>query len=186
MARMAAGLDADGMPLAWHVRMTGNSIWGTLMPATVRGGVDRQFQEGFLADMPYDIPNYLADYAIRNTHVPVGFWRCVNHTQNCFFKESFVDEMAHAAGIDPLGVSAPPDRQASPRRQNSSACSTPPPSAPAGTTPLPPDTLPRHRAERGLQHLRGGGRRNHRSAPTARCACIASSSRSIPAPWSIR
>ncbi len=102
MARMAAGLDADGMPLAWHVRMTGNSIWGTLMPATVRGGVDRQFQEGFLADMPYDIPNYLADYAIRNTHVPVGFWRCVNHTQNCFFKESFVDEMAHAAGIDPL------------------------------------------------------------------------------------
>ena len=102
MARMTAGLDAAGMPVAWHVRMTGNSIWGTLMPALLRGGVDRQFQEGFLADMPYDIPNYLADYAIRNTHVPVGFWRCVNHTQNCFFKESFVDEMAHAAGIDPL------------------------------------------------------------------------------------
>jgi isoquinoline 1-oxidoreductase beta subunit len=102
MARMSAGLDATGMPTAWHVRMTGNSIWGTLMPAVLRGGVDRQFQEGFLADLPYDIPNYLADYAIRNTHVPVGFWRCVNHTQNCFFKESFVDEMAHAAGIDPL------------------------------------------------------------------------------------
>jgi isoquinoline 1-oxidoreductase subunit beta len=102
MARMSAGLDDDGLPLAWHVRMTGNSIWGTLMPTTMRGGVDRQFQEGFLADMPYDIPNYLADYAIRNTHVPVGFWRCVNHTQNCFFKESFVDEMAHAAGADPL------------------------------------------------------------------------------------
>jgi isoquinoline 1-oxidoreductase beta subunit len=90
------------MPAAWHVRMTGNSIWSTLMPVAARGGVDRQFQEGFLADMPYDIPNYLADYAIRNTHVPVGFWRCVNHTQNCFFKESFIDEMAHAAGIDPL------------------------------------------------------------------------------------
>jgi isoquinoline 1-oxidoreductase beta subunit len=102
MARMTAGLDASGMPAAWHVRMTGNSIWSTLMPVAARGGVDRQFQEGFLADMPYDIPNYLADYAIRNTHVPVGFWRCVNHTQNCFFKESFVDEMAHAAGIDPL------------------------------------------------------------------------------------
>jgi isoquinoline 1-oxidoreductase beta subunit len=102
MARMSAGLGDDGMPRAWHVRMTGNSIWSTLMPMTVRGGVDRQFQEGFLGDMPYDIPNYLADYAIRNTHVPVGFWRCVNHTQNCFFKESFVDEMAHAAGSDPL------------------------------------------------------------------------------------
>src|SRR5262249_7261912 len=34
-------------------------------------------------------------------HVPVGFWRSVNHSQNCFFKESFVDEMAHASGIDP-------------------------------------------------------------------------------------
>jgi isoquinoline 1-oxidoreductase subunit beta len=102
MARMSAALDAAGMPLAWHVRMTGNSIWATLMPSMMRGGVDRQFQEGFLADMPYDIPNYLADYAIRNTHVPVGFWRCVNHTQNCFFRESFIDEMAHAASTDPL------------------------------------------------------------------------------------
>ncbi len=102
MARMSAALDAAGMPRAWHVRMTGNSIWSTLMPTALRGGVDRQFQEGFLADMPYDIPHYLADYAIRNTHVPVGFWRCVNHTQNCFFRESFIDEMAHAAGVDPL------------------------------------------------------------------------------------
>src|SRR5437763_3513067 len=65
------------------------------------GRVDKQFQEGFLDDMPYDIPNYLADYAMRVTHVPVGFWRCVNQTQNCFFKESFIDELAHAAGADP-------------------------------------------------------------------------------------
>jgi isoquinoline 1-oxidoreductase beta subunit len=101
MARMSAGLDAAGMPLAWHVRLAGNSILGTLMPQVITSGVDRNFQEGFLADMPYDVPGYLADYAMRNTHVPVGFWRCVNHTQNCFFKESFVDEMAHAAGADP-------------------------------------------------------------------------------------
>ncbi|MCC6890360.1 MAG: xanthine dehydrogenase family protein molybdopterin-binding subunit [Hyphomicrobiales bacterium] len=102
MARMTVGLGADGLPLAWHVRLTGPSIWSTLIPNALRGGVDRQFQEGFLADMPYDIPHYLADYAIRNTHVPVGFWRCVNHTQNCFFRESMIDEMAHAAAIDPL------------------------------------------------------------------------------------
>ncbi len=51
--------------------------------------------------MPYDIPNYRAEFAARQTHVPVGFWRCVNHTQNCFFKESFIDEMAHAAAQDP-------------------------------------------------------------------------------------
>jgi isoquinoline 1-oxidoreductase beta subunit len=97
MARMTAGLDTAGRPAAWHVRLTGNSILGTLRP----GQADKHFQEGFLEDMPYDIPNYLADHAMRTTHVPVGFWRCVNHTQNCFFKESFVDEMAHAAGEDP-------------------------------------------------------------------------------------
>ena len=101
MARMTAGLDDDG-----HCRWRGTCA----CPATrsshanagpLTRGVDRHFQEGFLEDMPYDVPNYLADYSMRNTHVPVGFWRCVNHTQNCFFKESFVDEMAHAAGADP-------------------------------------------------------------------------------------
>jgi len=98
MTRMTAGLGADGMPLAWHVRMSGNSILGMMIRP---GMVDKHFQEGFLDDMPYDVPNYLADYAMRMTHVPVGFWRCVNHSQNSFFKECFVDEMAHAAGQDP-------------------------------------------------------------------------------------
>jgi len=101
MARMAAGLDADGMPTAWSVRLSGHSIMAALYPVALARGVDTQFQEGFTESMPYDVPNYLADYAMRNTHVPVGFWRCVNHTQNCFFKESFIDEMAHAAGADP-------------------------------------------------------------------------------------
>src|SRR5262245_33670669 len=97
MSKMTAGLDADGLPLAWHVRMTGQSILGMIRP----GSVDKHFQEGFLDDMPYAISNYLADYAMRTTHVPVGFWRCVNHTQNCFCKDSFIDELAHAAGQDP-------------------------------------------------------------------------------------
>jgi isoquinoline 1-oxidoreductase subunit beta len=101
MARMTSGLDEAGRPIAWRVRLTGNSIRATLTPQAIRNGVDTEFQEGFIGDMPYDVPNYLADYAMRNTHVPVGFWRCVNHTQNCFFKESFVDELAHAAGADP-------------------------------------------------------------------------------------
>ena len=101
MAKMTAGLDVAGMPLAWHVRLTGQSVLGSLQPMLIRSGLDRHFQEGFLADMPYAVPNYLVDYAIRMTHVPVGFWRCVNHTQNCFFKESFIDELAHAAAQDP-------------------------------------------------------------------------------------
>ncbi len=101
MARMVAGLDASGAPAAWQVRLTGQSILATLTPLALANRVDLQFQEGFLEDMPYDVPHYLADYAMRNTHVPVGFWRCVNHTQNCFFRESFIDELAHAAGADP-------------------------------------------------------------------------------------
>jgi isoquinoline 1-oxidoreductase subunit beta len=97
MARMRAGLDAAGEPIAWHVRLSGPSLLAMLP----RGHVDKHFQEGFLDDMPYDVPNYLVDNATRRTHVPVGFWRCVNHTQNCFFKECFIDELAHAAGEDP-------------------------------------------------------------------------------------
>jgi isoquinoline 1-oxidoreductase beta subunit len=97
MARMTAGLAADGTPVAWQVRLAGSS----LLPFARPGHADKHAQEGFLEDMAYDIPSYRVDHAARTTHVPVGFWRSVNHSQNCFFKESFVDEMAHAAGADP-------------------------------------------------------------------------------------
>lgn len=100
MAKMSAGLDGAGNPAAVQVRLSGNSILGTLFPERV-DGVDKHFQEGFLDDMPYDFPNYQVDYAMRNTHVPVGFWRSVNHSQNAFFRECFIDEMAHAASQDP-------------------------------------------------------------------------------------
>ena len=63
--------------------------------------VDRNFLQNFLEDMPYGIPNYLVDYAVRSTHVPVGIWRSIYYSQNAFFKESFIDEMAHAGGRDP-------------------------------------------------------------------------------------
>jgi isoquinoline 1-oxidoreductase beta subunit len=100
-ARLTAGLDAAGALTALKVRLAGHSILATLAPFGFPNRVDLQFQEGFLEDMPYEVPHYLADYAMRNTHVPVGFWRCVNHTQNCFFRESFVDELAHATNADP-------------------------------------------------------------------------------------
>jgi isoquinoline 1-oxidoreductase subunit beta len=100
-ARMTAGLDADGTPLAWKVRIAGQSIIAAVSPRVMQFGVDRNFLQGLLEDMPYGVPNYAVDYAMRNTHVPVGVWRSVNHSQNAFFKESFVDEMAHAAGSDP-------------------------------------------------------------------------------------
>jgi len=100
-ARMTAGLDADGMPVAWKIRTAGQSIIAAVSPRVMQFGVDRNFLQGLLEDMPYDVPNYLVDFAMRNTHVPVGVWRSVNHSQNAFFKESFVDEMAYAAGADP-------------------------------------------------------------------------------------
>ena len=63
--------------------------------------IDRNFLQNFLEDMPYGIPNYLVDYAVRSTHVPVGILRSIYYSQNAFFKESFIDEMAHAGGQDP-------------------------------------------------------------------------------------
>jgi len=100
-ARMTAGLDANGMPVAWKIRTAGQSIIAAVSPRVMQFGVDRNFLQGLLEDMPYDVPNYLVDFAMRNTHVPVGVWRSVNHSQNAFFKESFVDEMAYAVGADP-------------------------------------------------------------------------------------
>jgi len=101
MAKFAAGLDGAGMPVAWRVRVTGPSIFANLFPQRLSNGVDQSFANGFTEEMAYDVPNYEVAYAMRTTHVPVGFWRSVNHSQNGFFRESFIDEMAHAAGQDP-------------------------------------------------------------------------------------
>jgi isoquinoline 1-oxidoreductase subunit beta len=101
MAKFTAGLDASGMPIAWRVRVTGPSILANLFPQRLTNGVDQSFANGFTEEMAYEVPNYEVAYAMRTTHVPVGFWRSVNHSQNGFFRECFVDEMAHAAGQDP-------------------------------------------------------------------------------------
>jgi isoquinoline 1-oxidoreductase subunit beta len=100
MARFTAGFDTTGRLVAWHTRIAGHSILATLFPERLQGGTDRSFLNGF-HDLPYHVPHLLIDYAMRNTHVPVGFWRSVNHSQNGFFRECFVDEMAHAVGADP-------------------------------------------------------------------------------------
>ena len=101
MVKFTAGLDADGTPIAWRVRLTGPSIIASLFPQRLTNGVDQSFGNGFTEEMAYEVPNYEVSYAMRATHVPVGFWRSVNHSQNSFFRESFIDEMAHAAGEDP-------------------------------------------------------------------------------------
>jgi isoquinoline 1-oxidoreductase beta subunit len=100
LARLTAGLDANGMPTALQVRIAGQSIIASVVPE-MNAMIDRNFLQNLLEDMPYGIPNYLVDYAVRSTHVPVGIWRSIYYSQNAFFKESFIDEIADAACQDP-------------------------------------------------------------------------------------
>jgi len=100
MARLTAGLDADGMPLAWSIRLAGPSFVAALVP-TFTNIIDRSFISGLGDEWPYDVPNYLVDYVVCPTPVPLGVWRAINYTQNAFYKECFLDEMADAAGVDP-------------------------------------------------------------------------------------
>ena len=104
MAKMKAGLDAQGNLVALHGRLSGQSILAHLFPARLAGGADPvQFQGWNKEEFGYQaIPNILIDHAMRNTHVPVGFWRGVNHNQNAVYMECFLDEVALAAGKDPL------------------------------------------------------------------------------------
>ena len=102
MARLVAGLGADGMPIAWKVRIAGPSFVHGLVPGFGMSFVDRTFISGLADEMAYDVPNYLVDYVVEQSPVPLGVWRAINYTQNTFYKESFVDEMAHAAGYGSL------------------------------------------------------------------------------------
>ena len=103
-AKMIGGLDADGNLVALHARLSGQSILAHLFPARLVNGVDQIAFQGWLPDeFGYmAVPNILVDHAMRNTHVPVGFWRGVNHNQNALYMECFIDELAHAADKDPL------------------------------------------------------------------------------------
>ncbi|WP_171184930.1 xanthine dehydrogenase family protein molybdopterin-binding subunit [Ruegeria sp. HKCCC2117] len=65
------------------------------------GGPDKVLVEGFF-NQPYAVPNYRMSGHIADLAVPVGFWRSVGNSHNGFFHETFMDEMAHAAGRDPL------------------------------------------------------------------------------------
>jgi len=99
-AMFTATLGDDGMPVAWATRISGQSIMTTANPNNLKNNMDLGFLVCF-TDNPYDVKNIHVDYALRRTHVPVGYWRSVNHSQNGYFRECFVDEMAHAAGQDP-------------------------------------------------------------------------------------
>ena len=100
-ARLTAGLDADGMPIAWKIRLAGPSFVSGIVSEFGNSFIDSSFLSGLTNEMPYDVPNYLVDYVVCQSPVPIGVWRAINYTQNVYYKECFVDEMAHAAGMDP-------------------------------------------------------------------------------------
>jgi len=104
--RLVGGLDDKGNLTGLHVRISGQSILASVKPSWWRGGVDTIAFQGFHADgdhaISYTVPNLLVEHAMRNPPVPPGFWRGVNINHNAIYMECFVDELAHAAGKDPL------------------------------------------------------------------------------------
>jgi isoquinoline 1-oxidoreductase subunit beta len=101
MARLAASLGSDGTPEALTIRLTGPSFVASLVPQFGAQIIDWSFVSGLTDELPYRFPNYRVDAAIRQTAIPLGAWRGINYTQNAFYRESFIDELAHEAGIDP-------------------------------------------------------------------------------------
>ncbi|MGD8710828.1 MAG: molybdopterin-dependent oxidoreductase, partial [Ectothiorhodospiraceae bacterium] len=92
--RLRVGLDGDRRPIAWHHRIVGQSIMGA-------DGVDPSSVEG-AADLPYDFDSFAVDVHNAEAGVPVLWWRSVGHSHTAFSTETFVDEVAHASGEDPV------------------------------------------------------------------------------------
>jgi isoquinoline 1-oxidoreductase subunit beta len=100
LVRMKAALDAQGAVTAMQTTIACPSILALLRPEGIQKGIDFTAVRTF-SDATYTIPNQKVEYAQRNPHVPVGFWRAPG-LQNSFYRECFIDELAHAAGKDPL------------------------------------------------------------------------------------
>ncbi len=109
---MAASLDRSGAVVSWSHRTASQSIiakflpgfipeWATRLAGPLKGGIDQSAVEGAV-DHPYNVPNVEIRYAQAKFPVPVGYWRSVGHTHTAFAVECFVDELAHAAGQDPV------------------------------------------------------------------------------------
>ncbi|WP_340692904.1 molybdopterin cofactor-binding domain-containing protein [Hyphomonas sp.] len=111
-AKARGALDADGNLTGLHIRISGQSILAALMPQALANGMDFATFQGLLPSgvdarvedqtMKYTFDNLLVDHAMRNPPVRPGFWRGVNANQNAIYLECFMDELAHAAGRDPL------------------------------------------------------------------------------------
>jgi len=94
-------LDGEGRVTAWSHKIVCPSIFSRVFPRMMKKGIDPAAVEG-LENMEYEVPNVAVEYVRTDTPVPVGFWRSVGSSHNAFTVESFVDELANAAGKDPI------------------------------------------------------------------------------------
>jgi isoquinoline 1-oxidoreductase beta subunit len=106
-AKMVGALDANNNLTGLHMRISGQSILAFVNPQGLQNGKDPFVFQGLNPGgaegaFGYTIPNLLIDHAMRNPHIPPHFWRGVNNNQNAIYLECFIDELAHAAGADPL------------------------------------------------------------------------------------
>ena len=106
MCKLTGSFDANKNLTGVHMRLSGQSILASVFPAVLAAQKGRDalaFQgvfDGGEHAFGYEFPNQLMDHAMRNTHIPPGFWRGVNVNQNAVFMECFMDELAEAAGVD--------------------------------------------------------------------------------------
>lgn len=105
--KLTGALDEAGNLSALHMRISGQSILAAVRPEAMQGGKDAAVFQGLNltgdeGHFGYTVPNLLIDHAMRNPPIPPGFWRGVNLNQNAVYAECFIDELAHAAGVDPL------------------------------------------------------------------------------------
>lgn len=105
--KLTGALDGEGNLTALHMRISGQSILAAVRPEGMQNGMDPVVFQGLVltgteGTLGYTVENLLVDHAMRNPPVPPGFWRGVNLNQNAVYMECFMDELAHAAGVDPL------------------------------------------------------------------------------------
>ena len=104
--KLTGAFDADNNLTALHVRLSGQSILFSVRPAALENGKDPAAFQGLApsgdAAIGYTVPNLLVEHAMRNPHVPPGFWRGVNVNHNAIYLECFMDELAHSVGQDPV------------------------------------------------------------------------------------
>ena len=179
--RISAGLDEQGMPIAWSHRIVGSSIVARFFPPWFKDGIDPDAVDGAV-DMPYAIANKRVEYVREEPPgIPTAFWRGVGPTHNVYVIESFIDELAAIAKKDPV------DYRRAMLGDNPRALHVLNRAAEiAGWgKPLGRQTWPRGERAQHVRQFHGAGCRGHGLESPARCASTVSCTSSIPASPSI-